>query len=153
MKKLLFACAILFAFDVAKAQDGGRIFKKFKGNVSIGYANFPGNNSNTGIKNGFVFSLEPKYAVLDQLALGLRIETILLGKGGTSTVGGTTANDNLTLKVYGTYLLTADFYFTNNYKLRPFVGAGGGIYYAATASTLYDDPNTNSHTTKFGEMG
>ncbi|MBS1602761.1 MAG: hypothetical protein JST42_08845, partial [Bacteroidetes bacterium] len=69
MKNLLMAgTALLLSMSAVHAQTG--IFKPFKVDVSFGYAMPAG----SGAKGGVLFAVEPKYAVLDQLAVGLRME-------------------------------------------------------------------------------
>lgn len=119
MKKTLTFLLVLLATQLAFAQEektGTRIFRKFKTDVSIGIAIPQG----SGIKGGLIFVIEPKYAVLDQLSLGLRLEGATLANvaagGGRGEVRG----------LYS-YLATGDYYFSNN-KFRPFAGAGAGIF-------------------------
>ena len=149
MKKILFVVVLFAAATRCYAQDDERMFKKFKGEVSLGYAAFPGNSD---IKKGFIFALEPKFAVLDQLAIGGRFETTLLGKEVASVNGYD--EDDIKLKIYESFNVTADFYFTNNYNVRPFVGAGAGLYLVSSATSQYDyntDDGTNT-STKFGGL-
>lgn len=146
MKKLIFVSFLLFAFIGASFSQGGdRKFRKFKGEFSLGYSNFPGNNS---FKNGFLIAFEPKYQLLDQLAIGGRIETIILGKAASNDNFSTLAGD-VDLKIYESFLATGEYYFTKNYNARPFVGGGAGIYAVATAYS--NDANTKS-LARFGGM-
>ena len=118
MKKLL-CCIALAAISHSTifAQDGERIFKRFKGDVSLGYAAPLGSESNGGV----LFAMEPKFAIIDQLAVGLRIEGAVMAKfSGNDIYGNADVSD---AKAAASYLATADYYFTNNYSFRPFVGA------------------------------
>lgn len=142
MKKLLFCFAIAVIANLSvNAQDGERIFKRFKGDVSLGYAAPLGAGSNGGV----VFAMEPKYAVVDQLSIGLRIEGAVMGKfTSTNQYGGTQIED---ARGVASYIATADYYFSNNYSFRPFVGAGAGIFGLIADATIYNDQVTE---TKFG---
>jgi len=89
-------------------------FNKFKVDVSLGYANPQG----TALRSAGLFAVEPKYAVVPQLWLGIRLE---LAFSGDKT-------DNLSSgKANTSYLLTSDYYFTDD-KLSPFIGIGAGRY-------------------------
>ncbi|MBC7889549.1 MAG: hypothetical protein H7Z13_16850 [Ferruginibacter sp.] len=129
MKKLIcgFAIAALGALS-AKAQDGERIFKRFKGDVSLGYAAAVGGDTDGGV----TFALEPKFGVMDNLSFGLRMEGAVLAKFGGTNPDGTTQIDDA--KAILSFLATADYYFTTNYSFRPFAGAGAGIYGIASDS-------------------
>ena len=143
MKKLMFCLAISALGTVTThAQDGDRIFKRFKGDLSLGYAAPIGSESN----GGFIFAMEPKFAVMDQLALGLRMEAAITAKFSGTNMYGEAEVDNE--KGYASYLATADYYFTNNYSFRPFIGAGAGVFgVVENENSLSEDPVT---TMKFG---
>jgi opacity protein-like surface antigen len=104
-----------------KGQDAVNL-KPFKVDVSIGYA-IPGGE---GVKGGIVFAVEPKYAVIPNLAVGLRMEGAIIAKFSGYDEDGNAMNTKV--KAAGSYLATGDYYFTNNYALRPFAGAGAGIF-------------------------
>lgn len=118
-----------------------RTFKPFKVDIAAGYA-LP---SGSGSKAGVLFAIEPKYALNDNLTLGLRME-------GAVTAQGTVVNGQMNegdVKASSSYLATAD-YFLNTNRFRPFVGAGAGIYSNASANLdaqTSDDVQTGS---KFG---
>ena len=119
MKKLTLCLAIAaIGILTASAQESQRQFKRFKGDVSFGYAAPLSSNANGGV----LFSLEPKFGVMDQLSLGLRIEGAAMARFADYD----NSIDNA--KVEASYVATADYYFTNNYSFRPFVGAGAGIF-------------------------
>ncbi len=153
MKKLFFVAALLCSLALhSNAQDGERQFHKFKGEVSLGYANFPGNSD---IKSGFLFALEPRYMILDQLAVGGRFETNILFKNVKTYDGYGNKDENIKIKVYQSFCLTSEFYFTKNPKFRPFIGAGGGLFLlsAATSEHEYlDDEDGSSTKLKFGGL-
>ena len=144
MKKLIFCLVIATTGTLcANAQDGERVFKKFKGDVSLGYAAPLGSNSNGGV----LFAMEPKFAVMDKLCIGLRIEAAVMARfTGTYNNGNAEVDD---AKAAASYVATADYYFTNNYSFRPFVGAGLGVFGIAEI----DDINNSDEAvtaTKFG---
>ncbi|MDB5280732.1 MAG: hypothetical protein JWR61_5687 [Ferruginibacter sp.] len=148
MKKVLFVLAIsTFALGAKTfAQEEGS-FKPFKVDLSVGYAIPAGG---TGSKGGALFAIEPKYAVMPQLSLGLRLEI-------AATVSGTNltnvdANTTASVKAAASYLATGDFYFNNN-DFRPFLGAGAGLYQTAGAEVTQTTTDvTVASSTKFGGM-
>lgn len=113
-----------------------RIFKPFKVDVSIGYALPVGG---TGSKAGLLFVVEPKYAVMEQLSVGLRLEGAAMARGVIAN-GSTVEGD---VQVNGSYLLTGDYYFSNH-TLRPFAGAGFGLFSIAGAYVSSNTSTTNS---------
>ena len=73
MKKISFVILFFISCFVASAQS--TIFKPFKVDLALGYA-IPGGS---GSKGGVLFAIEPKYAVNDQMQIGMRIEGCLNG--------------------------------------------------------------------------
>lgn len=123
MKKFTMTALAIGIIIIANAQSE-RTFKPFKVDLALGYALPAG----SGSKGGALFAIEPKYALNDNLTLGLRMETAL-------TVQGDAANgeiNNGAVKASASYLATADYYFNTN-SFRPFVGGGAGIYTNASA--------------------
>lgn len=144
--KTLLICLAIAALGISHtyAQDGERIFKRFKGDLSAGYAAPIGDGNN----GGFIFAMEPKFSVMDQLAIGIKFEGVLMGNFSSNTYyGGTTIDD---AKAISATLLTADFYFTKTYTFRPFVGGGAGIF--GLASDVYDTYDGSNTDYKFGGM-
>lgn len=132
-KQLSILTALFFLFTLTtQAQEGGgdRIFKKFKVDVSLGYA-IPQKIEGSGKSGGVLFAIEPKYAVMDELSVGLRIEGAAMAK---VDMEGETGN----VKVNASYLATGDYYFSNN-KFRPFGGVGAGMFTSASANTDMED--------------
>ena len=145
MKKicLLLCIATVTSLSALSQED----LKPFKFDLSLGYA-IPGGK---GAKGGVLFAAEPKYAVIPSLAVGLRMEVAVVARGTSNQ------EDNYSeyeVKASGSYVLTADYYFSDNYSFRPFAGAGGGIYTLAAASVSeYDEEvNGSSAKTKFGGL-
>src|ERR1044072_888762 len=140
MKKIVLSDLLLATVAIANAQSE---FKPFKVDVSLGYA-IPGGE---GAKGGGLFVVEPKYAVIPSVSVGLRMEAAIMACGRTDANGNGVEAD---VKAAGSYLLTGDYYF-NSTTVRPFAGAGLGIYSLAAASTEDDGANVSAGS-KFGEM-
>lgn len=145
-KQLSILTALFFLFTlIAQAQDGegDRIFKKFKVDVSLGYA-IPQKIEGSGKSGGFLFAIEPKYAVMEELSVGLRVEGAAMVK---VDMEGETGN----AKVNSSYLATGDYYFSNN-KFRPFGGAGAGIFSYASVNLENDIETDIPVNSNFGFM-
>ena len=146
MKKLFSFVLALLVFQLVNAQDsetGDRIFKKFKVDVSLGYA-MPQESGGSGTKAGALFAIEPKYAVMDELSVGLRMEGAVMAN---IDMDGEKGN----AKVNASYLATGDYYFSNN-KFRPFGGAGTGIFTYASISSEDENIENIPINSKFGFM-
>lgn len=104
-----------------KGQDAVHL-KPLKVDLSIGYA-IPGGE---GVKGGILFAVEPKYAVIPNLAIGLRMEGAIIAKFNGYDADGNALDTKV--QAAGSYLATGDYYFTDNYALRPFAGGGAGIF-------------------------
>jgi hypothetical protein len=117
-------CLILALGTLAFAANAQKetTLRPFKVDVSLGYAS-PGG---TGAKGGVLFAIEPKYAVMPSLSLGLRMEGAVVARfSGYDSEGN--PND-ASVKAAGSYVVTGDYYMMSNYKFRPFVGTGAGIF-------------------------
>lgn len=144
-KKVSILAMLLCIFSLSiQAQDEGnndRIFKKFKVDVSLGYA-IPQSSKGAGRNAGALFVIEPKYAVMDQLSLGIRFESAVM-------VNVDDLGETGEAQVNASYLATGDYYFSNN-KFRPFLGAGAGVFTYANVnseddiSTINDIPTTSN---------
>jgi outer membrane protein W len=143
MKKTCCTFLFLSAVMLSNAQD--RIFKPFKVDIAAGYA-IP---SGKGSKAGGVFAVEPKYAVNDNISLGLRLEVAATARGYIRN-GQEFSGD---VKASASYLATGDYYFNTN-RFRPFAGAGAGVYSLASANfdATMEEVNEDDVTTgsKFG---
>jgi outer membrane protein W len=139
MRKISFAMILMALCIFTNAQDAA--FKPFKVDIALGYATPSGGE---GAKGGVLFAIEPKYAITDNITVGLRLESALMVR---ASVDG---NDDLSgdVKASGSYLATADYYFNTN-DFRPFAGIGVGLFQTATAdlATTTDEINTAN---KFG---
>lgn len=140
MKKLLIA---VFSIGIAlhsHAQE--TTFKPFKVDLALGYA-IP---SGSGAKGGIIIAMEPKYALNDNIAVGLRLEGALMVRASIDASGEAVEGE---AKYNGSYLLTGDYYFTTT-TFRPFAGIGAGLYRIAAASFDEEDAEDIQRTSKFG---
>ena len=120
-------------------------FKPFKVDVSVGYASPAGEGS----KGGVLFAVEPKYAVIPNISVGLRMEAAVMARfNGYDEYGNTT---DASVKGAGSYLVTGDYYFMNNYSFRPFAGVGAGIFSIASVE-VNSTSGEISGGSKFGGM-
>ena len=146
MKSIL--TLLMFSLLISFAQ--AQTFKPFKVDASIGYANPQGNIAKAGV----LFALEPKYAVVDALALGLRWEGALTAAIHYDNQGQRVTGD---VNALSSYLLTGDYYFSNK-RFRPFAGAGTGFFRVANIDADTDDINdpnysaSEDYATKYGFM-
>lgn len=134
----------LACIAVSNAQTSTGAYKPFKVDLALGYAIPQG----SGAKGGVLFAVEPKYAVMDALSLGLRLEGAVTARGFYSDGGSASAK----VATSSSYLLTGDYYFDTHSSFRPFTGAGAGMFSLASAS--FDD-NTDvsiGASTKFGGL-
>ena len=143
---LIFSIIFLQTLSAQDDRSTDRVFKKFKVDMSFGYAIPQSSSDVNGTKAGVLFAIEPKYAVMDQLSFGLRFEAAVMANidiNGES--GDAQAN--------ASYLLTGDYYFTNN-KFRPFAGAGAGVYTTASVdeNTVINTAEDIPTSSQFGFM-
>jgi hypothetical protein len=144
MKNYLAGLFMLVALS-ASAQ----VYKPFKVNVSVGYAK----PFNAGVSGGFLVAVEPKYGISDHFDLGLRLESAFVARGITRN-GNTTTSD---VGAFGSYLITGNYLFGTE-GIRPFIGAGVGLYSVASGgSVTVTDGQTPQEVnfvsdTKFGGM-
>lgn len=132
---ILFALCVSFTQSYSQYdQDYAREFKQFKVGIGIGYA-APGTGEGAG--GGFLMYLEPAYRATDQVLVGLRLEGAFLVRGVKGVSGDELIGDASSV---ASYTLNAHYYFNNN-KVRPFVGAGVGLY--SFASAKFDTRNNN----------
>ena len=107
-------------------QDYAREYKEFKVGVGIGYA-APGTGEGAG--GGFLAYLEPAYRATDQVLVGLRLEGAFMVRGIEGVTNRDISGDATSV---ASYTLNGQYYFNNN-NVRPFVGAGVGLYSLAAA--------------------
>ena len=145
MKKPLLLLAFAIGFGVsAKAQSV--TYHNFKVDIGIGYA-IPSESTGTnGTKAGVTFTVQPHYRLSDDIALGLRIEGAALGDKN-ETDGST----HVKISVLTSYCATGEYYLTEK-GVRPFVGAGLGIFIqSASLETKNNGDNSiSAHNSQFG---
>ncbi|MDB5193916.1 MAG: hypothetical protein JWQ96_3479 [Segetibacter sp.] len=119
-------------------------FKPFKVDLAFGYATPMGGGE--GAKGGAILAVEPKYALNDNITLGLRMELAVLVRLERDAAGNYTEEGDV--KASSSYLATADYYFNTN-SFRPFIGAGVGVFGNASTdlSSTSGEPATS---TQFG---
>ncbi|WP_276501735.1 outer membrane beta-barrel protein [Terrimonas pollutisoli] len=142
-KLLILTVGTILSFS-ASAQSESDL-KPFKVDVSLGYA-IPGG---TGAKGGVLFAVEPKYAVMSNLAVGLRMEAAVIARFSGYDAEGNV--NEASVKAAGSYLLTGDYYFSDNYSFRPFGGVGAGIFSLASAEVNSTQEGVSAGS-KFGGM-
>ncbi|CCH54094.1 hypothetical protein BN8_03237 [Fibrisoma limi BUZ 3] len=145
MKKLLLSILLLGTLSATAQQ-----YKPFKVNASVGYAK----PLSPGVDGGFLLAVEPKYGVTDNLDLGLRLESAWVARG-VQVNGNTTTGD---VGAFSSVLVTGNYLFGQN-NVRPFLGAGLGLFVVGAAGTVVitDGQNNNQNVefvndTKFGGM-
>jgi outer membrane protein X len=155
MKRILLAVFLLPALTVLHAQDlkvdksapALSKYKPFKLDLSTAWA-IPGGS---GAKAGVAFAIEPKYAIIDKFALGLRLEWAVTARGWVAADGSSTSAN---VAASGSYLATYDYYLPG-LVLRPFIGGGTGLYNMASASVSETSQNGTvvaAASSKFGQM-
>lgn len=123
MKKIVFSILLLTGMvTLGNAQT----FKPFKVDFATGYA-MPGGS---GAKAGVLFAIEPKYALNDNITVGLRFEGAVVARATKDANGDYFAGE---VKAAASYMATGDYYFNTN-NFRPFAGVGVGLFSTAGAS-------------------
>ena len=144
MKNYLAGLFILVTLS-ATAQE----YKPFKVNLSVGIAK----PLNAGVSGGVLFAVGPKYGISDNVDIGLRLELAAVARG-VQVNGNTTTSD---LGAFSSALLTGNYLFGTG-NVRPFLGAGVGLYNigaAGTVTAISGQPAqdvTFVNDTKFGGM-
>ena len=127
MQNRYFPALILTVFSLlqqqttfAQYEESERIYKKWRFEGMMGYAR----PSGPGNKAGVLLSFEPKFNVTDKLSVGLRNELTAMARGYVDVNGNSfsgKAGAGLS------FLVTGEYFFTKT-LVRPFAGAGVGIY-------------------------
>ena len=138
MKKSIFL-VVSCLFFAAMSVNAQTQFKPFRVDIGLGYAIANGGG-------GVLFNLEPKYAVIPQLSVGLKLEADLIIRDIKVDDKGKETIAEATAQGISSYLLTADYHLTQK-SFRPFVGAGFGLYSIAAAKAS----GTSSESTLLGE--
>ena len=130
MQKLFLFGSLLISF-VANAQ--------FKVNVAGGYASPVDRVGESDfIKPGFVYSVEPQYELGKNLEVGVRLEQAFIKRAEylyNDIYNQTKAKSMLS----GT--LTANYVINIGSSLKPYVGAGVGVYYTDKSDQTYQSVN------------
>lgn len=116
----------------------GRVYRKFKVDVTLGYSRIM--EDAVDASYGFNFSVEPKFNVLDNLAVGLKLEAagFILSDD----------EDYVTLASLPSVSLTSEYYFGKK-TVRPYIGVSAGAYFPKTYK-FDDETITYSGDTQFG---
>lgn len=140
-------CAAVSVNYAQYDQDYARDFKPFKVGIGIGYA-VPGTGEGAG--GGFLGYLEPAYRATDEVLVGLRLEGAFMVRGVKGVANRDVSGDASSV---ASYTLNTQYYFNNN-EVRPFVGAGVGLFSLAAAkfNTAANDPGADDvgAETRFG---
>jgi len=128
MKFLFLSILLLSIFSVVNAQP--MTHKPFRTDLSIGFALPAG----TGTKGGYIFSIEPRYALNDQLMIGAKLEAAPTINGYDMGLD----HDPYDFKARLVFQGTADYYLGSE-KFRPFVGLGAGLLRLAGAHKAAGD--------------
>jgi len=144
MKKPLLLLAFAIGFGCyAKAQSA--TYHNFKVDIGIGYAVPSESTGTNGTKAGVTFTVQPHYRLSDDLALGLRLEGAALGDKN-QTDGST----HVKISVLTSYCATGEYYLTDK-GIRPFVGAGLGLFtQSASIETKNNGDSASAHNSQFG---
>lgn len=138
MKKILLGIVILLVGQVS-ATAQSQNFRPFKVDLMVGYATPNGNLSNLHGKGGVAISLEPKYNLSDNLAVGLKGELAALEVVSKTTA----AADEYSARTVGSVIVTGEYSFGSAF-LRPFIGAGLGIYTFGSVDVVTNSTNNST---------
>src|SRR5690554_2171977 len=146
MKRLILGVvtvvAMMFATVQATAQDEG----KFRVGMNFGVA-IPSGGA------GFMFDIEPKYNISDNMNVGLRLGAAVIVKALTLDGGG--EFESAKASANSSYLGTFDYYFPLGGSFTPFVGGGIGLFNIASVGFADGDEGTGAAVEagiKFGGM-
>lgn len=115
-KKISLIIALIFCNGLlVKAQS---VYKLFKVDTQLGYAT---PISSDAYKGGFCLSIEPKFNITDNIAVGLKSEASVLANYNSY-------DDSYgKFSVVGSTLLTGEYYLGQK-GVRPFLGIAAGLY-------------------------
>lgn len=136
------AVAMMFSANTANAQEEG----KFRVGMNFGVA-IPSGGA------GFMFDVEPKYNLNDNMNVGLRFGAAIIVKAVEVDGGG--EFESAKASVNSSYLGTFDYYFPLGGSFTPFVGGGIGLFNIASVGFADGDEGSVSGvdaSTKFGGM-
>lgn len=135
MKKITFffvvATALLFSTYTVNAQEEG----KFRVGMNFGVA-MPSGGA------GFMFDIEPKYNISDNMNVGLRLGAAIIAKAPKWD------NDHnlesIQASANGSYVGTFDYYFPSGGSFTPYVGGGIGLFNIASVGYAEGDHGSAS---------
>lgn len=137
MKTLLFSLLLITITTFSYAQR--KKFKPFQLYTGMG-ASIP-----NGGGGGILFDVEPAYRIMDEISVGLRLESAIMARVVGDEVTGATA--------LASYTLNGKYYFTNG-TFRPYVGIGMGLYRLGGVSVQNSSSSSDqvnvADETKFG---
>ncbi len=111
-----------------------REFTAFKVGLGVGYA-VPGEGNGAG--GGVLLFVEPAYRASDRVSVGLRLESAVIVRGVTGVKNNDFKGDGASQL---SYTLNGQYYFNNN-NVRPFIGAGVGLFSLAAMEFNTASPN------------
>lgn len=119
---ILFYSTTLFVYS----QDNSREYKLYKHEISLGFVKPL--KSTAGVS----FTTEPKFSVIDNLAIGLRLEGSLWIDTDNERIQSLDADAIFSFSAVPTF----DYYFSKKI-FRPFVGVGYGLYFYPSSNGSY----------------
>jgi hypothetical protein len=127
MRRISIFCCLFFlgASTLVNAQE----YKKFKVGIGVGFASPAGEGS----KSGFLAYVEPAYRITDVIAVGLRVESAVIGRGYSDNI----STFDIDIAALGSYTVNGQYYFSNN-SFRPFAGFGFGVFSLAAIKASQD---------------
>ncbi|MEO1051409.1 MAG: outer membrane beta-barrel protein [Bacteroidota bacterium] len=140
MKKFFMVAVVaLVVATTSQAQE----YRPFKVGLGFGYASPAGEGS----RGGVLLYLEPAYRVSDQISVGLRLESAIMGRA----IGNEDGAD-IDLSGNGSYTVNGQYYLGNG-TFRPLVGLGLGIYSLANISLTTDVSGSSGEISAGSEFG
>ncbi|NOS94262.1 MAG: outer membrane beta-barrel protein [Cyclobacteriaceae bacterium] len=121
-KYMIIYCLMLVTINASYAQE----YKKLKVGLGFGYALAGGENSESGL----LYSIEPAYRISDKISIGIRAEAAIIKRGGLSRFPST-----MDFASISSFTVNGQ-YFLNSSAIRPFVGAGVGVYSFGAYTTV-----------------
>ncbi|HEX4957888.1 MAG TPA: hypothetical protein VFV46_06890 [Lacibacter sp.] len=122
MNKIIITVILISSAIMVKAQAFQEIdhYKAFEVLLEGGLARPAGN----GAKAGVLLAIEPRFNIIDRITVGLRGEATAMARAGYQ-INNASADGEAGLGI--AILATGDYYFKNR-TVRPFIGAGIGVY-------------------------
>jgi hypothetical protein len=119
-KTLSLIALILFTTLVVRSQNmNAQQYKKLRVGIGVGYAIASGSDSGAGV----IGTIEPGFAIVDDVLVNLRFEGAMIVRG--TNKGSALEIDYATI---ASSTINAQYFFRLE-TLRPFIGAGMGIYH------------------------